>query len=229
MAQMYTIRVHAIPLSDDDGVRSNSVTAARFAEELREASDHLKPADIRFAFDPADDWKPRRDTDLNSVSNGNPGNWWETANAVAAEHHGKLVVFLRWGSSPDDPANNWFAYPPNTGQDIPPLAKLPNDNIDFVAITNQAGKFGSGSGITLAHEIGHYLGLFHTHPGWGLTSVDTIVKLVKDEGAQGLNGDLLSDTAFDPGREYYAKKVDTDLCGGPASFTIESVSFQPDR
>ena len=28
----------------------------------------------------------------------------------------------------------------------------------------------------LAHEIGHFLGLFHTHPGWGVTSPETARK-----------------------------------------------------
>ncbi|MEO8662618.1 MAG: hypothetical protein ABI693_29430, partial [Bryobacteraceae bacterium] len=229
MAQVYTIHIHAIPLSDDDGGRSNTVTAERFAAEIQEASEHLKPADIRFAFDPKADWKPRKDSALNSLTNGGGGKWWEAANKVAAEHRGKLVIFLRWGSAADKPAQNWFAYPPDTGQDVPALAKLPFDNIDFVAITNQAKQFGNGAGIILAHEIGHYLGLFHTHPGWGLTSTATIIQLVKDQGAKGLNGDLLSDTPNDPGITYYKEKVDTDLCGGPASFTIEGVSFQPDR
>ena len=231
MAQMYTIRVHAIPLSDDDGKRANTVTKESFQEALEQVTEIFKPADIRFAFDPEADWKPRNDTALNSLHNGGT-KWWEAANKVAAQHKGKLVIFLRYGRpKPDNaPANNWFAYPPNTGQAVPPRAKLPTDNVDFVAITNQAGRFGSGAGGTLAHEIGHYLGLFHTHPAWGpLTDFDKIVDIVEADGAGGLDGDLLSDTPPDPGPDYYKAKVSTDKCGGPASFKIAGVSFSPDR
>jgi hypothetical protein len=34
VAQMYTIHVHAIPLSDDDGKRANTVTKEKFGEAL---------------------------------------------------------------------------------------------------------------------------------------------------------------------------------------------------
>ncbi|XZN89852.1 MAG: hypothetical protein ACM65M_19635 [Microcoleus sp.] len=229
MPQIYTIHIHAIPLSDDDGGRGNTITPEQFAEKVKEASDHFKPTDLRFAFDPAKDWKPRCDTTLNSLNNAPSTKFWESANKVAAEHRGKLVVFLRWGADKNKPADNWFAYPPNTGQAIPARAKLPHDNIDFVAITNQADRFGSRAGVILAHETGHYLGLFHTHPGWGTTKIEDVIKLVKEEGAIGLNGDLLSDTPPDPCTAYYEEKVDKDLCGGPSSFFIEGVSFQPDR
>ncbi|MGH8565487.1 MAG: hypothetical protein ACREXW_15925 [Gammaproteobacteria bacterium] len=82
MAQMYTIQVHAILLSDDDGKRANTVTKEKFAEALEKVTEIFKPADLRFAFDPDNDWKPRKSTELNSLHNG--GNkWWEAGNKVA--------------------------------------------------------------------------------------------------------------------------------------------------
>ena len=241
MAQAYTIHIHAIPLSDDDGKRANSVTKEDFQVAVEKVNDIFKPADVRFAFDSSNDWKPRKSTALNSLDNSEKGKWWEEGNKIAAQHKGRLVVFLRFGApnKKGTPAGNWFAYPPNTGQTIPTRATLLTDNVDFVTITNQIGKFGSNAGFVLAHEIGHYVGLFHTHPGWGDPSAPkgeqkgpqpgNVVKIVEEEGAAGLNGDLLSDTAPDPGKIFYQEKVSTDVCGGPATFKISGVTFKPDR
>jgi len=240
MAQMYTIHIHAIPLADNDGKRGTTITKEKFDAAVQKVSEYFAPADLRFAFDPDKDWHPRKDTSLNSLHNGGSG-WWKEANGVAAQHRGKLVIFLRWGAEQDKPADNWFAYPPNTGQKVPARAALLTDNVDFVAITNQDTKFGGRAASYLAHEIGHYLGLFHTHPTWGDPASPTkpkessepepekVIEIVKSEGAAGLDGDLLSDTAPDPGPIYYEEKVSADVCGGPASFKIEGVNFKPDR
>ena len=227
MATTYTIRIHAIPLSDADGGRANTVTPANFARAVDTMNTIFEPADVRFAFDPANDWHPRKDTSLNSLHNGG-SNWWVEANAVAKQHRGRFVVFLRWGKDQAKRASNWFAYPPNTGQQQPPQAKLPTANVDFIAVSNDGNGFANRGGV-LAHEVGHYLGLFHTHPGWGNTSVETIEKLVSEGGTAALNGDLLADTPPDPGAFYYREKVDPDACGGPASFTIKGKTFTPQR
>lgn len=195
MATTYTIRVHAIALSDADGGRACTVTPERFAQAIEGVNGIFAPAHVRFAFDPQKDWHPRRDTSLNNLHNGGV-KWWVEANEVAAKHRGEFTVFLRHGKhkgDPSEPARNWFAYPPNTGQRQPDRAKLPHDNIDFIAVTNQQNRFGS-SGIVLAHEVGHFLGLFHTHPGWRTPDPDEMIALVESEGAAALNGDLLSDT-----------------------------------
>ena len=123
MATKYTIRIHVIPLSDTNGARANTVTAAKFATAVAGMNAIFEPADIRFAFDPEKDWHPRNDTSLNSLNNGG-SSWWTGGNAVAKQHRGRMVVFLRWGKDQDKRANNWFAYPPNTGQQQPAQAML---------------------------------------------------------------------------------------------------------
>src|SRR5262245_13615088 len=96
MPLFYTIRVHAIPLTDATGSRACTVTAAAFAQAIETVNGIFEPAGVRFAFDPARDWHPRRSTSLNSLHNGG-SNWWVEANQVAAGLRGQFTVFLRWG------------------------------------------------------------------------------------------------------------------------------------
>ncbi|MFV0375141.1 hypothetical protein [Microbacterium sp.] len=229
MAMTYTIRVHAIPLTDADGGRANEVTAAQFAQAVDGMNEIFAAAEVRFAFDPDKDWHPRRDTSLNGMHNGNPGAWWAEANRVAAEHRGRMVVFLRWGPDSTSRAGNWYAYPPDTGQRVPPHAALPTVNVDFVAALNSGGGF-ENRGALLAHEVGHYLGLFHTHPGWGPTEAAKVEQWVGKEGARALDGDLLADTPRDPGRAYYQERVQREnFCSGPTSFTVSGHKVTPDK
>lgn len=41
MAQMYTIHVRAIPLSDDDGKRANTVTKEKLQQSLSNGGHHV--------------------------------------------------------------------------------------------------------------------------------------------------------------------------------------------
>lgn len=59
MPLAYSMRSRAIPLTDNDGGRGCSVTAAACAEAVDRVHTIFGSADLRFIFDPANDWHPR--------------------------------------------------------------------------------------------------------------------------------------------------------------------------
>ncbi len=217
--QVHSIPLHVIALSDDDGSRGNTITPAEFAAVVEDMNDLYQPAGIQFTFDASSDWEERWDTDLNSMQNGGTG-WWELPNEVAWHYPGKLVVYLRWGPN-QQIAGNGFAYPPDTGQAIPASAPLPVDNVDFIAMLNQPNLLSAGF---LAHEIGHYLGLFHTHPTWGGDAAN-IQPILDALGATGLDGDGLDDTPPDGAPNHYmANSGAGSACAGTGVYQAPSAA-----
>lgn len=236
--EVHTIPIHVIALSDDDGGRANQVGQAQIASHVAFANTIYEPAGIQFSFDPATDWETRNDTALNSMQNSGP-DWWLLPNAVAARYPGKIVVFLRFGpdtSASPMPAGNGFAYPPDTGQTVPPSVGLPTENVDFVALPNQMLSLWPNNQGFLAHEIGHYLGLFHTQPTWG-GDADDIQAILDAEGLPGLDGDGLSDTPEDAADAHFLRHtLWTNECQGQdgyiapsAASATGSVVITPDR
>ncbi|HSJ31822.1 MAG TPA: M43 family zinc metalloprotease [Longimicrobiales bacterium] len=225
----YTLRLQVIPLSDDDGGRGNTVTRNQFAGLVADANTAFAPTGIQFVWDSIVGWTPRQSTALNSMANG-AGSWWVGPNQVAAQHPGRIVIFLRFGGTDSTAATNAFAYPPNTGAPVPPSAPLPTDDVNFIAFYNQSG-FIPGNRSTFVHELGHYVGLFHTFPGWSDNLTDTQQKAASymqaNGGASALDGDGLAETAAEAGTAYYFNNVGN--CGGPASYTISGQTFTPDR
>jgi hypothetical protein len=157
--------------------------------------------------------------------------WWQGPNQRAVRSPGKLVVFFRWGPG-STPAGNAFAFPPDTGAPVPADAPLPSPDVRYVAFYNSSSLVAVNIS-TFVHEIGHYLGLFHTFPGWcdALTSTPALAsaKIIAADGDQGLDGDFLADTPPDPGTAYYTGFVDSSACLGPATFAIGVTNFSPDR
>jgi hypothetical protein len=225
----YVIRLHVIPLSDDDGKRGNTVTPDQIHENIKNANEVFAQAGIQFVFDEKTDWTPMKDTELNSMHNSG-ANWWVRPNKVANQYLGKLVIFLRWGGTGSEPKGNAFAYPPRTGAKEFSFAKLPTDNVNFVAFYNQTKNVAPNANIsTFPHELGHYLGLYHTFPGWGNPSVEQVKEFVEKNGAAGLDGDGLADTPPDAGTLYYTSEVSNDKCNGPESYTVGGKKIAPNR
>ena len=252
MATKRTLRIHAIPLSDDDGGRAFNFTAADLADLVKRANQRFKAASIEIAFDPKHDWRPRRSTAHNNLQNSGT-NWFKLGNSIAARIPGKIVLFFRHGPDPTDPTGNGHAYPPNTGQTKPSSAGLPTDNVNYVAFPNTKNGINQGDGNFFCHELGHYLGLFHTFPGWGnftvygsnpgaLTgaqAVQSLVRYIRNNGGTtaAMNGDLLADTAHDCGTVVYTAQGLSHGPTGPASLNIKgrldgqdyNFTFRPPR
>ncbi len=234
----FELRIQAILLFDDPAgsncnAASPCTTAADIKDFIELANQVFAKASVHFTFEPAWDWTTLVDNDLNNnLTSGNSSNR-ARANQIADRYPGKIVVFLRKNA----PSN--FAFPPNTGQRVPQDAPFPNiypnfvghDGIRGVALANRQN---------FSHEIGHFLGLYHTHLTWlncypsASTCVTAgtdaaITALQNSRGANALDGDLLSDTPQDPGPAYW-----TDHGWGvcdPARSTawINGVAYSPDR
>ena len=240
---MQQLRIHAIPLADDNGNRKYTFTLDTLTKGVARANLALAHADVQLVFDPTWDWEPRNDTQLNNEDNSG-SSWWVYGNQIASRYPGKIVIFFRHGPGPN--AVGWgHAYPPNTGQTVPPVVPLPTDDVKYVSLPNVNNWDTPDNGNFIAHEVGHYLGLFHTHPGWGTGdlypgSATTAAKaeqaLVDFAHAHGgapgaFNGDLLSDTNPDCCRNIYDLRGLSHTSSGPASITIngkvngQNVSF----
>ena len=163
MAKETVLYIHAIPCSDSNGKRPYSITPQQLANVVKEANICFKQAGIRLHFDPKEKWTwtPIKDTTLNNMKRS--GNWTKKPNQIAAKYPGKIVIFFRWGEDKNQTGNG-FAYPPKTGKPIPSSWKNEPTNVNFVALPNTKDLI---SGGFFSHELGHYLGLYHTFPGAG--------------------------------------------------------------
>jgi Polyglycine hydrolase-like, structural repeat len=224
---MNQLRLHIIPLTDEElDANGNpayafAVTPEEFAQLVERVNLSFEGTDIRVVFDPETDWWPVANTTLNSDA----PSMRQLANEIAAAIPGKIVCFLRWGSDKNGPTGNGNAYPPPGAGPKPPHVDDVEQN--YVALPNRIapgfGLLNQGNGSFVAHELGHYLGLYHTFPGWTdrrgpvygqiagseTPSADDADQAVIDYVAAGdgttnvLDGDGLSDTPPDPSPVLY--------------------------
>jgi Ca2+-binding RTX toxin-like protein len=222
---LLTIRVEGVLVSDDDGGRAAAVTPAQFATWIARANEVYAPGGIRFAFDRASDWATLRSTVLNNTNVGLSNAGLIVAKDEVARHRGKVVVILRHGPGRD--ATNIAYGSPELGFVVA---------VGYDQPTVLTGIFSRGIGTLspwpylIAHEIGHVLGLMHTHPGNG-AGTDTIAKAwphVAARGASALDGDGIADTPPDAGAGIYVNEG-WHPCTGPPSYAIAGITFTPDR
>ena len=178
---MYTVRIQAIRLADDDGKRQAVTLPESVVESVDFANKVYAPIGLKLLFDPRTDFITLNNTAANSmnVDPKPPRVSGRIGSEVAAKYPGKLVVFFRYG--PGEKA---------TG------SSFAHFEDDFVAM---GGNLHRPRDSAFSHEFGHYLGLQHTH-GLGF---DTVQEAEKDFIKSGkkpdrYDGDGLSDTLPDP-------------------------------
>jgi hypothetical protein len=181
-----TMRVHAIPLADDDGGRPADITPAQVTQWVAAANRTFRAAGITFLFDAAVDFEGRRNNSvLNSIGAGPSAAQRNAANAIAAEHPGELVVFFRHG--PD-------AIAIGTGVSA-------TRNINFVAMPGFASATlcNHADLQSFAREAGHYLGLLDS---FAREDADDAAALAAFTAAgnslNAFEGDGVADNGVDP-------------------------------
>src|SRR5215475_3883680 len=165
---MYELRLHIIPLTNEEKdssgkpVKSYDVTPQEFAQLIDRVNLVYAGTNIRFLFDPEFDWAPMANTEINTDG----ANQRQLCNKIAAGIPGKIVCFLRWGGGTGRTGNGNAYPPPGAG---PKPSHVDDIVQNYVALPDQiAPNFGllnQGNGSFVAHELGHYLGLYHTFPG----------------------------------------------------------------
>ncbi len=200
------IRVHFIRVSDDDGGRPADITPAQAATWVTRANQIFAQTNVQLLYDPAKDFTDFKSTWLNDMSGSNDANWSQTsglANFVASFYYaGKMVVFVRQAAG----GFSWW-------------------DLSFVAMPGyNTYHCGSLNTSLFAHEIGHYLGLWHTFPSDPFADVAAAEQYFINNGKNPavFDGDGLSDTLPDPG-------IRTLECGSTSSVTLAGVTFQLPR
>jgi hypothetical protein len=223
---LLTVPVHVYRVGDDDGRRQVTITTEQIAQLIEQVNRIYASAGIRLQFDPNEngpDVSTLRNTAINNLSSS-ASHDWVTANAIAAQHPGKLPVFFR---NEAVPRGESFSFPAQSGSIT-----------NFVAMPGTAPT----TGPLFAHEIGHYLGLYHTFPGWDDSATNTREKAAdfitstptctqfpwichKSGTPNALDGDGLSDTPPDAGASFFAHEVDRNLCAGNGRYTISGTNI----
>lgn len=159
------VRFHFIGVHRDDGSKGPAFDPAQLAVFVSRANAVFGPAGLTFSYRQAQDWEEMNSTLLwhgLRAYNGSAPDQLEAATVaqrIADARPGKIVVFFREDFGGD------YAAPRLLGSK--PINAGWQDGLDYISfwgfsdhpkpdLNHEAGVF--------AHELGHYLGLYHTHP-----------------------------------------------------------------
>lgn len=234
------LRLHVIALTDDDGSNASTVTAADFVQVLDSLNRVYRGTRIRFRYDPTTDYQVTQSTALNQDLMFGDATGLASGNAIAITMPTAIPVFLRMAGG-----GNGNAAPPPGLTGIPPGIGAGGVAQNYVSLPNRL----DWVNFIAAHEIGHYLGLYHTFPGWGSPSwanEQAVIDWMTTHGSTiaAFDGDLLPDTPPDPeqalfalkggatynvdhGHAFYCDQTKVDASGTVAGAT-QTVHFEPD-
>ena len=217
------LRIHAIRTANADGSEAATITPEQIGQLVTQASLVWYSSGIEFQFDPSVDFEHRNETLLNQDSshdafNANvtnpdwdPGTADTSPNKSAREAVGKqfpkkIVCFFRYGTryAWDESAARWTRGAGTGG--------FSSSKALYVAMPK-----GMPEKNLLAHEVGHYMTVPHTHRG-GVDTVDKARQAIKDwvdvhknstkNALEALNGDraVVTDTPSDAGGGIFVNK-----------------------
>jgi len=173
----YSVPVVAYRVSDDDGSRPCAITIDGVQQWVDEANLIYAAAGIRFVYDGI--LRELHDTEVNNVTGEEYPAWQSVKaklNQLAANHHSIVLVHrasIGGGFS-------WWTY------DFVAMSFFDSVNLNALSI--------------LAHELGHHLGLPHTHARTFLTVREAEDFLLSGGNLSDLDGDhsIIDDTLPDP-------------------------------
>ncbi len=217
------VRIHAIRTANTNGSEAATITTQQVKQLVDQTNLVWWSSGIEFLYDPDKDFEHRNNTALNQDcshsafnQNVNNANWDPATSDKTANHNArtavgnqfpkKLVCFFRYGTkfTWDEAAKKWTRGPATGG--------FSSSQSMYVAMSK-----GMPEKNLLAHEVGHYLHLPHTHVG-GVDTVAKARKRIKDwvdvhgkttqTALDSLNGDLgtITDTPSDCGGGIFVSK-----------------------
>jgi len=181
------VPIVAVRISDDDGRRQTAINPHQIKQWVDHGNVVYASTGIRFLYKTSDGMVERRSTLLNSPTGTGDRDWLEfrrSGNRLAAEHPGKMTMIFRHGPGPH-PAGGGFSW---VDYDF---VVMPGFDVTTICGRQNINVF--------PHEVGHYLGLLHTHA----KDFDTVAQAeawLKDHKGEvsSFDGDGLSDTPPDP-------------------------------
>jgi pregnancy-associated plasma protein-A len=219
------IRFHFVALSDAGGANGPTFGPNDVQPWITAANTIVgTAAGVQFQYRSNLDWEAVTSTPLNNQMcyGGESAAARAEADRIVAAHPGKIVVFLRRLCNGWNPSSS-YAEPPDIGQ---PIAAGWGSGLNYIVTNNNFAP--SATADLFVHELGHYLGLYHTFPGTSDAQFNSNTAVANWLSAgNNFNGDLIADTAEDPGAQIWGANG-LDACT-TSSITLSGNTYSPSR